>query len=537
LPHGKYYRSSLVTEAKTITKYARRELLDAVGERYRTGSRAEKAQILGEFCSISGFHRKSAIRVLNGAPERSQCAQHPRRPKQYDDPFCQVLTVLWEASDRVCGKRLKVLLPDLVAALERHGHLQLERSVHEKLMRVSAATIDRLLQGIKEAGGQRRVKRRPTALRRSVPIRTFADWNQPPPGYLEIDLVAHCGELQAGSYVHTLTLTDMASTWTECVPLLVRESTLLVGAVDELRGSLPFLLRGMDIDNGAEFLNETLVRYCATQGIELTRSRPYRKNDQAWVEQKNGSVVRRLVGYQRLEGMAAVKALSRLYAASRLFINFFQPSFKLKEKCRIGGRIVKRYDPPQTPCARLLASEWVLEPVKVRLREIAYTLDPLQLLDEIRKAQHQVVAVANRDEPYAPVPQKDDLTRFLSSLANAWRGGEVRPTHHAKAKPPRHWRTRKDPFEGVWPTVCRWLEADPDQTGKALLMRLQVENPGVFPDVRLRTLQRRLKQWRSQLARTLVFGVHDNVTLATNTSVSMESTFEPASALATTIDR
>ena len=243
------------------------------------------------------------------------------------EAFCRMLVVLWEASDRVCGKRLRALLPSLVPALERHGHLTLGSGTRTKLLGVSAAMIDR-----------RRARRAPTALRRSVPIRTYADWNAPDPGFMEVDLVANCGERLAGAFVHTLTLTDIASTWTECIPLLVREGTLVVESIDQLRSALPFVLRGLDIDNGGEFLNEALVRYCVGQGIELTRSRPYRKNDQAWVEQKNGSVVRRLVGYRRLEGAAAPAVLARLYTASRLFVNFFQPSFKLKEKLRVGGK-------------------------------------------------------------------------------------------------------------------------------------------------------------------------------------------------------
>lgn len=259
-----------------------------------------KRLILREFAALTGYHRKSAIRVLNGeAGESDTVAQ--RRPRIYDEAFGRTLVVLWEASDRVCGKRLRALLPVLVPALERHGHLILEPLARTKLLGVSAATIDRLLAEARGLSDRRRVRRAPSALRRSVPIRTYADWNAPDPGFMEIDLVAHCGQRMAGAFVHTLTLTDIASTWTECVPLLVREGSLVVETIDQLRGALPFVLQGVDIDNGGEFLNETLVRDCVGHGIELTRSRPYRKNDQAWVEQKNGSVVRRLVGYRRLE--------------------------------------------------------------------------------------------------------------------------------------------------------------------------------------------------------------------------------------------
>ena len=337
---------------------------------------------------------------------------------------------------------------------------------------------------------------------------------------MEIDLVAHCGQRMAGAFVHTLTLTDMASTWTECVPLLVREGALVVETIDQLRSALPFVLRGLDIDNGAEFLNETLVRYCVGHGIELTRSRPYRKNDQAWVEQKNGSVVRRLVGYRRLEGAAAAAILARLYTATRLFVNFFQPSFKLKEKLRIGGRTVKRYDPPQTPCARLLAAPSTPTPVKVRLAEVLGNLDPLRLLEEIRQAQHQLVCLADDGAASLPAAQNEDLQRFLMGLSTAWQAGEVRPTDRERRRSPHDWRTRKDPFETTWPTVFTWFEENPAQTAKALFRRLQGEHPGVFPDNQMRTLQRRVRQWRTQRSRQLVFGVHNGATAACLTSLT-----------------
>ena len=206
-------------------------------------------------------------------------------------------------------------------------------------------------------------------------------------------------------------------------------SALVIEAVDALRGSLPFMLRGLDVDNGSEFLNDALVRYCAMQRIEFTRSRPYHKNDQAWIEQKNGAVVRRLVGYRRFEGMAAVEALSRLYAASRLFVNFFQPSFKLKEKTRLGSRVIKRYHAPETPSARLLASSAISEQVKSQLRGIAETLDPLQLLDEIRRMQSHLALLSEGGHPHTPIAQQDDLSRFLGGLCTAWRQTEIRATH------------------------------------------------------------------------------------------------------------
>jgi hypothetical protein len=500
--------------AKTLTGQARRELIDAVRARYRISTRSEKRLILKEFSAITGYHRKSAIRVLNQVIGAEDVAPRAARPRVYDEAFQRTLLVLWEASDRVCGKRLRALLPALVSALERHGHLVIDPETRAKLMAVSAASIDRLLQKARGLSSRRAARRAPTALRRSVPIRTYADWNAPPPGFLEIDLVAHCGEVVAGAYVNTLTLTDIASGWTECVPLVVRDSALVIEAIEHLQPALPFAVRGLDIDNGSEFLNEALAGYCKGHGIELTRSRPYRKNDQAWVEQKNGSVVRRLVGYRRLEGSSAAAILARLYAASRLFVNFFQPSFKLKEKLRVGGRTVKRYEAPQTPCARLLALDSTPVSMRAMLEEALRTLDPLRLLEEIRTTQHQLVCLADGGEASLPATQREDLQRFLMGLATAWQSGEVRPTHLERQRKPHDWRTRKDPFEAVWPKLLTWFDEKPDQTAKMLFARLQGEHPGEFEDGQVRTLQRRLRQWRLERANKLVFGMHHGTVAA-----------------------
>ena len=489
----------------TMSPEGRRELVAAVTERYQRSTPAERGRILDEFVALTGYHRKHAIRVLNGSS--AMPAVRRGRRSVYDEAVTEGLVVLWEASDRVCGKRLKALLPTLVPALERHGHLALDPRVRGQLMAVSAATIDRRLASARAvtAGQRRRRRSGGDRVRSRVPVRTFGDWQDPAPGFVEADLVAHCGSSMAGSFVWTLVLTDIASGWTECVPLLVRAAGVVVDAVDRLRGALPFPLRGIDTDNGSEFLNEVLIGFCKEHGIELTRSRPYRKNDQAWVEQKNGAVVRRLVGYGRLEGMPGAEALARLYSAARLFVNVFQPSFKLAEKTRVGARVHKRYHAPETPCARLLASEAVPAAMKDRLRALAGTLDPLGLLDEIRAVQHHLAGLAAGSTVH-PMPQRDaDLDGFLRSLALAWRAGEVRPTHRPRKRPPRHWRTRKDPFETTWPRVVEWLEAEPHRTAKELFGRLRQEHPGMFLPGQLRTLQRRVKDWRRLAARRLVF--------------------------------
>ena len=203
-------------------------------------------------------------------------------------------------------------------------------------------------------GQRKRRKGVGSAIRRSIPVRTFADWRDPPPGFFEIDMVEHCGGPKTdGDFVHTLTMTDIASGWTECVAMRVRDQMLVIEAFEKVAADLPFAMLGVDSDNDSAFMSQSVFDYCKGRGLEQTRSRAYKKNDQAWVEQKNGAVVRRLVGYGRLSGAEATKALAQLYVSSRLYINFFQPSFKLKSKTRDGARVHKVYFAPATPCDRL----------------------------------------------------------------------------------------------------------------------------------------------------------------------------------------
>jgi len=297
-------------------------------------------------------------------------------------------------------------------------------------------------------------------------------------------------------------LTDIATGWTECAPLLVREQTVLTAVLDEMRAQLPVAVRGFDTDNDTVFLNETVLAYCQGADIEFTRCRPYRKNDQAWVEQKNGAIVRRMVGYDRFEGLPAATILAELYAAARLFVNFFQPSFKLAEKHRDGARVQKRYHPPATPYQRMLADGRTSNEARSRLEALCDTLDPVRLLRDIRVAQGRLVAMANA--PHVD-SEPASLEAFLSSLKTAWRGGEVRPTAKRRVAPKRG-RRRPDPLVTVTERLKAWFDAEPWRTGRELLDQLQLEYPGQFPDSLLRTVQRRLKIWRAEHAHRMVFG-------------------------------
>ena len=430
----------------------------------------------------------------------------------YDDAVREALVVLWEASDRICGKRLKPLLPTLVDAMERHGHLDLAEDVRCGLLSMSAATIDRALRGVREQAGGRR-RRKPAALssvRRSIPVRTHSDWQNPPPGFVEADLVAHSGPVTRGSFVQTLVLTDIATGWTECAPLLFREQTLVRAVLGGLRELLPFDLLGFDTDNDSVFMNETVRDYCRDAGIVFTRCRPWHKNDQAFVEQKNGAVVRHMVGYRRLEGPEAVAALSRLYATARLFVNFFQPSFKLAGKTRDGARVHKRYHAPATPFQRLLADPRTSQDVRDAVKAQFETLDPILLLRDTRLAQQRLVDLA--DKVGAAPEDAPTIEDFLAGLRTAWKKGEVRPTAKPAEKPKRG-RRRPDPLADVTDRLRDWFEDEPWRTSRQLLERLQAEYPGRYPDKLLRTLQRRVKVWRRERVHDLVFGPYDPGTM------------------------
>ena len=490
-----------------ISMATRDELVVALAARYASSSRKERGQILDEFAAVNGLHRKHAMRLLRAGRSDGRSGPRPGR-RLYNDAVREALIVIWEASDRICGKRLRPLVPILAEAMQRHGHLQLAPEIRTGLLAMSAATIDRVLRDVRDAAGVRKRRNAPpsAAIRRSVPVRTFADWNDPPPGFVEADLVAHCGPSAKGSYVQTLTLTDIATGWTECAPVLVREQRLLTEVLSTMRQRMPFTLLGFDTDNDSVFMNETVKTYCEEAGLVFTRCRPYRKNDQAWVEQKNGAVVRRAVGYRRYEGLEAAAALARLYTSLRLFVNFFQPSFKLAGKARDGAKIKKTYHPPATPFQRLLADTRTSADVRSRVNAIYADLDPVLLLREIRSFQGHLVEIADRpvtgeaDPPTAPT-----IEQFLSGLRTAWRDGEARPTDKPKAKAWRG-RRRPDPFVAVTAMVREWFEAEPWRTSRELFERLQTERPGVFPDGQLRTLQRRMKEWRRERAREMVFG-------------------------------
>ncbi len=517
---------------------ARHELVTAVGRRYQQAAKKEKQKILDEFTAATGYHRKYAINLLQQQAPRTSPAKVPRqsRPRRYTAEVKAALVEVWEASNRICSKRLVPFLPTMVEALTRHGHLSLGPEVKERLLTISPATVDRLLADIRYAGQPHGLSTTKPGflLKHQIPIRTFADWNEADPGFIEADLVAHCGHTVSGSYLHTLVMTDIATQWIEFFALWCRDQSAVVAAIEQARTLLPFPLLGLDTDNGSEFLNYSLWLYCTSHGITFTRSRPYKKNDQCHVEQKNGAVIRRFIGYDRFEGVEPARILTELYRYLRLYINFYQPSLKLIEKKRQEARVIRRYDQAQTPYQRVSAAPTVSPESKQKLHNEFLTLDPVFLLQQIHTLQDQLWAFAFLQPTTALSPQGDDtlppdsqLTSPSQVATNGKSGhngiaadalpnradpvspdqngssAAVRQYHHSsrkrRQKPvKRWWRTRKDPFEKVWPEVEQLLNQTPNAQASTLFEQLRQKYPNTFTDGQLRTFQRRVRTWRKE---------------------------------------
>lgn len=392
-----------------MTRGSTWEYAEAVRDRYRRARKKEKGQILEGFVAVTGYHRKAAIRLLRREGPSSARAGpgvtsgRRGRPRCYGPEVASALKALWEAADRLCSRRLQPFIPELLAILERHGEVILEPGVAQRVRQVSAATIDRLLRPYR-SGRRRRglTTTRPGALlKRAVPIRTFADWEEDRPGFVEVDLVAHCGESTEGFYLTTLCAVDVATGWSECVGVWGKGQERVGAAVHRLRQRLPFPLLGLDSDNGSEFINQVLYSYCQRGGITFTRSRPYKKNDSAHVEQKNWWLVRRLIGYDRYSSQEALEALEGVYGLVRLYANFFQPALKLVGKERQGAKVRKRYDVARTPYQRVLAYG-IADPGKAaRLAELYRSLNPVRLRAQVEAALEELWPLADRPHPPA----------------------------------------------------------------------------------------------------------------------------------------
>jgi hypothetical protein len=371
------------------TFQARRALLRSLAPCYQQATSTQKTLLLDSFVEWTGYTRKYAIALLNHGEHGQQTIQRRRQP-QYRQEVQQALLVAWKATHYVCAKRLLPSLPSLVGMLERQGHLQLTEEERRQLLAMSLSTAECFLltQRKPRVHGLSTTTPGPRC-KDQIPVRTFSQWEENRPGFVEIDLVAHCGEQLEGRFLYTLTLTDLATGWTECIPLLEKSADAVRAALGQARMLFPFPLLGIDTDNGAEFLNAEVIASCEQEQLTFTRWRPGVKNDQCHVEQKNGAVVREVVGCARLVGVQAYDQLGEVYRALRLVVNCFQPSLKLQAKVSRGEQVRRVYDAAKTPLQRLLASGMLSETRQSELSKRVGQIDPVALseyLDILRRA-------------------------------------------------------------------------------------------------------------------------------------------------------
>ena len=383
-----------------MTRLTLYEYAATVRPRYGRARKKEKGRILDEFCQTTGLHRKAAIRLLGGGRRLAAVPKKNGRPSRYGPEVTEALVKVWEAGDRMCGKLLVAVLPVLVRGLERHGELRLTPSAREALVSMSAATIDRRLGGWRRKLGRqpRRQSASGGSLRAEIPVRTWSEWAEVKPGSVQADLVLHCGESLEGFFLTTLTMVDVATGWTEVQPVWGMGMSRVGAAVEEASRRLPVTLRELHTDNGGEFINHGLRDWCQRRGVRFTRGRGYKKNDQAYVEQRNWLAVRRSVGYDRYSSKAALAALGRLYSLTRLQLNFLRPVRKLVGKERCGARVRKAYDAPRTPYQRLLDSGVLDQATAARLQKQFLAINPAELQRRIELALRAVWACTERAE-------------------------------------------------------------------------------------------------------------------------------------------
>jgi hypothetical protein len=384
-----------------MTMKDRKIMTKGLAGQYRRARKKEKGVILDQLVEATGYNRHHAAWLLRHHGQRmvlrprlvveGDVHQRPRwpRPRVYDEPVLASLQQLWELLDYPSGKHLAAALPSVVPHLIAHQALRVSEVVRDKLLRISPATIDRLLKPVraKYVLKGRSLTKPGTLLKHQIPIRTFRDWDQTQPGFMEIDLVGHDGGNPRGEFCFTLDMTDVATGWTELAAVPNKARIWVIQALQELRPRLPFPLLGLDSDNGGEFINHHLQAYCQQEQLNLTRSRPYYSNDTCYVEQKNWSRVRRFVGYARYDTRAACALLNQLHRLLRDYTNFFLPSMKLMEKTREGALVKRRHDTPQTPYQRVLACDKLDPAHKRALTDYFNHLNLKQLHDQIRRLQ------------------------------------------------------------------------------------------------------------------------------------------------------
>lgn len=469
-----------------MSKKSSRELVESFRESYHLGNATEKTRMLSTIQESTGYERKYLIRLLQGKVPRLQ--ESRRRTAHYGEEFRVALNLVWEACGYICAKRLIPFMSDFVPLLEKRGYLQVTLEVRQQLLSVSAATADRLLKIERRRIGRGISMTKPgNFLRQQIAVRTSSEWQDAVvPGFFEADLVAHNGGDVRGLYAYTLTMTDIWSGWTECMAIFGKGEDAVIAAVALARKRLPMPLLGFDSDNGSEFINQKMSKYCSENDITFTRCRPYKKNDQAHVEEKNGSVVRRFVGYARYDTRKSLNVLTELYRTCRLFVNFFQPSMKLIEKRRDGAKIKKKYASAKTPCQRLLESS-LSEDTKRSLRDTLDRLDPVVLLSTIKRLQEQLDNAAKLEK------NLELETKQPERLALSKKGIRMAPTNRpSKGKRGRPWLFS----EPIKTLINSWLSADPTLMARQIVDMINARYPGSIERRQFPTVAEFVRQWR-----------------------------------------
>jgi len=377
-----------------MSKKSKAEVIAAVRERYWKAKKTQKSQILDELVATTGYNRKYAINLLRHE-KRKTSHKKPGRKKVYRGDVVKILEQIWEWSGYICSKRLQPFMGEFIDRLEACGELVLSEEHKAALLRMSPATMDRCLKECRYRTKKHGLSTtKPGSLLKSqIQVRIFTPWDEEHVGFMEVDLVAHCGETTVGTYLHTLCATDLATGWTECLALPAKTQEETMKAIDMLRARLPFPLLGLDSDNGTEFINGLLLRYCQQHQINFTRCRPYQKNDQAHIEQKNWSVVRKAVGYDRFESQEMLDQLRSLYEDMHLFVNFFQPVMKLVGKTVVDHKTHRIHDRAKTPYQRVLDSDQVDPAIKEKLTSMYNSLNPVGLWKSIQAARARILKI------------------------------------------------------------------------------------------------------------------------------------------------
>jgi len=434
---------------KQLDLKERQIMTKAFAQRYQQATKKQKTLILNQFCSSTGYARAYASFLLHnwgrkvkltingvrtiyefGVSKKKRTKRH--RPLVYDERVDKALKQLWYIADGICGKRLAMFIRDTLQTLERFEEITVDNETRSKLLTISPATIDRHLASERKKSliKGRSTTKPGTLLKHQIPIRTFSQWDEKTPGFVEIDLVSHEGGYFEGDNIYTLDVTDVCTAWTETRAIKNKAQRWVFEAFEQIISNLPFPLRGIDSDNGSKFINNHLLRYCQQHNLTFTRSREYRKNDNCFVEQKNFSIVRRTVGYYRYDTDEELQLLNKIYDILRLFTNFFLPTMRLKEKSRIGSKVKRIYDKPLSPFVRVLLHPAVSDDAKQKLKLIYQTLNPAQLKRDLIKLQNRLFFIAESKSKHkslnhkslAPLPY-DKHSSYISN------GSHSKPFH------------------------------------------------------------------------------------------------------------